>query len=190
MPPRRRDVEISVERPIHRGGAAGEGTVRLAEHLEFDEGTDGPPAEAIQAAFERLRRAVATLALGEPRPDRSIEELIETYRPRQPELLELLLDEGELTATEFERLRAHLETGAPARSPPPTPASPPAMTPPASERPSAAPPAATRSVDTLIRQYRIESLRQAGIIRARREISFDEYMSLKRHFESLTSRAP
>ena len=184
MAPRRREIEITIERPLSRGPTAGEGTVRLAERVEFDEGMEGPPAEAIRDAFERLRRAAATLALGEPRPDRSIDELIETYRPRQPELLELLREEGELTPAEFERLSAHLATGAPAPAagkPPPPPTSPPGRV----ERP----PPSVRSVDDLIRQYRIESLRQAGIIRARREISFDEYMTLKRHFESQPSHA-
>ncbi|MGI0068383.1 MAG: hypothetical protein ACREB9_08275 [Thermoplasmata archaeon] len=190
MPPRRREIEISIERPLSRGAAAGEGIVRLSERLEFDEGKDGPPVDEIKEAFERLRRTSATLAIGEPRADRSTEELIETYRPRQPELLELLRDEGELTATEFERLRAHLETGGPPRAQPTAPALRPARVTVPAERPSAGPPATARSVDALIRLYRIESLRQAGIIRARREISFDEYMSLKRHFESLPSRAP
>ncbi len=186
MPARRRDIEISVERAIDRGGAAGEGIVRLSERLEFDEGADGPPASAIQEAFARLRRAAAALGVGESRPDRSIEELVETYRPRQPELLDLLREDGELTTTEFERLRAHLETTGtvtPGASTSPSVGSAAAV-----ERHSTGPPQAARSVEALIRQYRIESLRQAGIIRARREISFDEYMSLKRHFESLTPR--
>ena len=32
-------------------------------------------------------------------------------------------------------------------------------------------------------EYAVDSLKQAGAVRARREISFAEYMALKRHFQ-------
>jgi hypothetical protein len=41
-----------------------------------------------------------------------------------------------------------------------------------------------RPVPELLRTFQIASLRQAGAVRARRQISFAEYMALKRHFES------
>jgi len=40
-----------------------------------------------------------------------------------------------------------------------------------------------RTVAELLRLYRIDSLKQAGAVRARREISFAEYMALKRYFQ-------
>jgi hypothetical protein len=41
-----------------------------------------------------------------------------------------------------------------------------------------------RPVADLLREFGITSLKQAGAVRARRQISFAEYMALKRHFES------
>jgi hypothetical protein len=45
-------------------------------------------------------------------------------------------------------------------------------------------------VEELLHTYQITSLRQAGAVRARRQISFDEYMSLKRHFAASEAGAP
>jgi hypothetical protein len=45
-------------------------------------------------------------------------------------------------------------------------------------------PSSPRPVDELVRTYRIESIKQAGAVRARRQISYEEYMALKRHFQS------
>jgi hypothetical protein len=39
-----------------------------------------------------------------------------------------------------------------------------------------------------LRVYQINSLKQAGAVRARREISFSEYMALKRHFQEAEAR--
>ncbi len=46
-----------------------------------------------------------------------------------------------------------------------------------------------RSVSELRRTYQIDTLKQAGAVRARRQISFAEYMALKRHFEAEASSA-
>ncbi len=132
------------------------------------------------------------------RPDRDLRELIETYRPRQPELVDLLRDEGELTPTEHVRLRTHLAGGSssepPSRGRPPVPVEEPRL--PYADRPIAsapieagAPAPPGRPVPELLRVYEITSLKQAGAVRARRQISFAEYMALKRHFEGAESGA-
>ncbi len=129
------------------------------------------------------------------RPDRSVAELVEVYHPRQVELVELLLAEGELTRGESARLREYLSTGGA-----PTPPVPEIGGVPPTERPLAAAPlsqdrtsSSVRPVDELVRLYRIESLKQAGAVRGRRQISYEEYMALKRHFgsaETVASNEP
>ena len=159
--------------------------VRATIHLE--EGVD-PSSPSLAPELERLReqletavRAVSPAGTPAPRPDRSVDELIETYRPRQPELLDLLRDEGELSATEHDALRRRLFEGEAVRPPP--------AGVPITQRPIAAAPleadrapAVPRPIEELLRVYQIASLKQAGAVRARRQISFEEYMALKRHF--------
>ncbi|MCI4335756.1 MAG: hypothetical protein L3K17_00960 [Thermoplasmata archaeon] len=158
-------------------------TVRVSRRIEVV-GSDVPGkagAEEIASLRAELDKAVGVVAPGEGvRPDRSLDELVQTYRPRQPELLDLLREEGELTGGEFDRLRQHLAV------PPPLA---PAAGVPLAERPIAAAPLENdrtpivpRPVDELIRTFQIASLKQAGAVRARRQISFEEYMALKRHF--------
>jgi len=166
---------------------AGGPPVVLRLSIEVDAASlEGTGAEALKGEVEKLRAALDVLASALPggahvaaRPDRPLEELVQTYRPRQPELLELLRDEGELTPSEFDLLRRHLA------SPPPPPPAPVPIT----ERPIAAAPleadhapTTARPVEELLRVYNLASLKQAGAVRARRQISFEEYMSLKRHF--------
>ena len=132
-----------------------------------------------------------------PRPDRELTELVETYRPRQSELVDLLRDEGELTAVEHGRLREYLAAGttrlpdrsfedapASARSPASRDGPAPTMAPPLAAAPleSDRTPSTSRPVPVLLEQYQISSLKQAGAVRARRQISYEEYMALKRHF--------
>ncbi|MEM0129094.1 MAG: hypothetical protein QXG65_02865 [Thermoplasmata archaeon] len=185
MPLRRRELELSVERPLSPGDTPEAGSVRLT--ARFEVGGDGPlspGSEELQAALDQLREALDRLRLpsAPARPDRSLEELIETYRPRQPELVDLLREEGQLTPGEHATLKAGLfgasGTAPPSPAPRPTEGGAGATAPrpvPSGGRP--------RTVPELLETYRIESLRQAGIVRARREISFDEYMALKRHFQ-------
>jgi hypothetical protein len=186
--PRPREVELAVERPA-AGGAPGE-LVRLVARFAVPEGAEGPSPQELAQALDRLRADLDAL-VGPPlaaapalRPDRDLPELVETYRPRQRELVDLLRDEGELTASEHARLVEYLavvRTAPPPASREPSLADAPlAAAPVASERP----PERARSVPELLRTYQIESLRQAGAVRARRQISFEEYMALKRHFES------
>ena len=212
MSPRRRDLELSVERPLgpDRGGA----TVRLT--VRFDPGEDGAGPSAaelareLEALTEELNALVglpiAATAIGHA--ERELTELVETYRPRQRELIDLLLDEGELTVGEHARLVEYLATGGP--SPPAKPSAPspipeterliatvPIDRAPATGARPGAPPAVVstrpggtpRTVAELLRTYEITTLRQAGAVRARRQISFAEYMALKRHFEE-TARRP
>ncbi len=186
MVERRRPVEITLERSVADPAGGAPLTVRVSATIGEGEGA---PAAAVSEEVARLRatldQAVDTIRPGSSqpsRPDRLLEELIETYRPRQPELLDLLREEGELTATEYDLLRRHLAT--------PSPARPPAGGVPITERPIAAAPlevdrapVTPRPVAELLRLYQISSLKQAGAVRARRQISFEEYMALKRHFQ-------
>ena len=185
MAERRRPIELSVERTVTdpNGGSPLllRATVRLEEGLDA---TAPGVAEELATLRRQLDAVAATLAPSAPapsRPDRPLEELVEAYRPRQTELLELLREEGELTAGEYELLRRHMGR-------PETPRPPPAGIP-LTDRPIAAAPlendrapATPRAVEELLRRYQISSLKQAGAVRARRQISFEEYMALKRHF--------
>ncbi|MCI4317330.1 MAG: hypothetical protein L3J96_02220 [Thermoplasmata archaeon] len=163
-------LELSVERELPGAVDRSPGRARLTARFEVE---GGPPtqeevAQALSDISKELDLAVEALVPGSTRTsrgERPLSELVETYRPRQAELVELLADEGEITRAEAELLRDHLE-----RLPSPTPL--------ANDRT----PTVARPVDHLIREYRIESLKQAGAVRARRQISYEEYMALKRHF--------
>jgi hypothetical protein len=189
---RRREVELSVERPA--SSAPGDGSVRISARFEVTE-ESGPTPRELSDALDQLRADLDAL-IGPPlaaaavgRPDREVPELVSAYRPRQRELVDLLRDEGEITSTEHARLVEYLAAAPTAGrpEPPPRPAledQPIAAAPIFAER---APPPAPRPVPELLRTYQIESLKQAGAVRARRQISFSEYMALKRHFESTTA---
>lgn len=187
VPLLRRETELSVERPLGSGGVA-----RLTARFAAPAEGRPPTMTELRAALDELTGELDAL-VGAPlaaapvaRPDREVRELIETYRPRQRELLEVLRDDGELTSGEYARLRDHLERrGAEPAAPPPArpepvPEAPIAAAPLAAER--SLPPA--RPVPELLETFQITSLKQAGAVRARRQISFAEYMALKRHFES------
>jgi len=192
MPLPRRETELSVERPLGPDGVA-----RLT--VRFDPGpggTDPSPTElraALLAMSADLESIVGPPLAAVPvsRPDRSLSELIEAYRPRQRELVDLLRDDGEITPGEHALLVQHLREAPPEppavpRTPAPVPEHPIAAAPVIAER--SLPPA--RPVELLLQQYEITSLRQAGAVRARRQISFAEYMALKRHFEESERAGP
>jgi hypothetical protein len=190
MPPRRREIELSVERPVGPGSAPG-AVARLT--ARWEPGPDGErpsPAELKRALDEIL--ADLDALVGPPlaaapiaRPDRELGELVETYRPRQRELVDLLQADNEITPGEHALLAAYL--GGRASAPTPVPRGTESL----ADRPIAAVPIIaaerssppSRSVAELLRAYEIASLRQAGAVRARRQISFAEYMALKQHFE-------
>ncbi len=194
MPVRRRQIELAVERPIGARGPAG-AVARLAATFDVDGESGGPTPSELSRALDELVRdlegllgpAVATVPA--PRSDRPVDELVETYRPRQRELVDLLLEDGELTGGEHASLLAQLEArGVAAREPS---AVAPSERSPLGETPIAAVPIVaepklppSRPVPELLRTFQITTLRQAGAVRARRQISFAEYMALKRHFES------
>lgn len=189
---KRREVELALERPLDPGNPAA-GAARLSARFEVT--GPGPTPAELAEALEGLKADLDALVglplAGVPgaRPDRELTELIGTYRPRRRELIDALRDDGELTRGEHEMLANYL-TGigaVPAPASPPTPE-------PTFDRPIAAVPIAAdrtadrtsesgRPVETLLRDYQIGSLKQAGAVRARREISFEEYMALKRHFQ-------
>ncbi|MCI4372356.1 MAG: hypothetical protein L3K02_01735 [Thermoplasmata archaeon] len=185
---RPREVELMVERPSTADGS-GE-RVHLVARFEVAAGADGPSPQDLAQALDRLRADLDTLVGPSPgpspaaRPDRDLAELVDTYHPRQRQLIDLLRDEGGLTVGEHELLVEYL---AGAKTSPPRSA--PVM--PMVDAPLAAAPILAerlpdraRPVPELLRTFQIESLRQAGAVRARRQISFEEYMALKRHFES------
>ena len=188
---RRRETELSLERALGPEGPAG-GVVRLSVRLEPNSGGEPPSPSELAEALDGLKADLDAL-LGAPlaalpvaRTDRDLTELVETYRPRQRELVDLLREEGEITPTEHGRLVEYLSTASVSPRPLPPAASRPE---PRFDQPIAAVPisadrlpVATRAVTELLRQYEITSLKQAGAVRARRQISFEEYMSLKRHF--------
>ncbi len=185
---RRRDVELAVERPLDPENPAA-GAARLSARFEVS-GSGPTPAELAEA-LDGLKADLDALvgvplaAVPGARPDRELTELVETYRPRRRELIDALRDDGELTRGEHERLANYLTGIGAAPAPPAAPAPEPTF-----DRPIAAVPIAAdrssesaRPVDELLRVYQIASLKQAGAVRARREISFEEYMALKRHFQ-------
>lgn len=188
---RRREVELTVERPL--AGFPEGGRVRLSARFE-PTGEAGPTPKELGEALDRLRADLDALvgpplaAAGIARPDRELSELVNAYRPRQRELVDLLRDEGEITPVEHARLAEYLSTGTPASRAEPS------ARPSFEDQPIAAAPVlaerggeGARPVPELLRTYQIETLKQAGAVRARRQISFSEYMALKRHFETPSS---
>jgi hypothetical protein len=188
---RRRQIELSVERPIAPRG--GEGAVaRLCATFDVGSDGEGPTAEELARALDELVRDLVGLVGTSPaaapagRTDRDLTELVETYRPRQRELVDLLLADGEISPGEHALLVGTLGARAPAPSAPSLPELAAVGETPIAAVPIVAepklPPA--RPIPELLRTFQITSLRQAGAVRARRQISFAEYMALKRHFEA------
>ncbi len=150
----------------------------LSTVLPSPVGSEERQAE-VRSAVERLRECLRTaegalLPPGTgPRADRTLEELMETYHPRDPKLLETLLWDGELTPGEHQVLSGALasapEGGGPARGK--LPASP-------------------RPPDVLVRELGLKDLKDANRARFRRLISYDEWTSLKRHFERSPPASP
>ncbi|MCI4325081.1 MAG: hypothetical protein L3K00_04255 [Thermoplasmata archaeon] len=185
----RSELILSVEQ---EAAPSGQPARRLRLEARFAADARPPSAEELAEAIGRLDRELSEAArvagflpTSPVRPDRPVTELVETYRPRQAELVELLLAEGEVTPGEAESLRGYL--AGPLGSA--APVAPPRDEIPVTDRPIAAAPlendrpsGRARTVPELLSTYRIESLRQAGAVRARRQISFEEYMALKRHF--------
>jgi hypothetical protein len=185
----RTELVVSVE---EEAALPGQPPKRLRLEARFPAGTRPPSAAELGEAIARLDRELREAAgsagyapTAPARVDRSVTELVETYRPRQAELVELLLAEGEVSVGEAGLLRSYLAGPVAAGAP----TNPPRDEIPVTDRPIAAAPlendrtgGRARTVPDLLSTYRIESLRQAGAVRARRQISFEEYMALKRHF--------
>jgi hypothetical protein len=185
---RRREIELAVERPLVGDGPAG-GVVRLSARFEVSDGAAEPTPQELAGALDQLRTdldalvgpPIATLPVA--RTDRDLAELIGAYHPRQRELIDLLRDEGELSPAEHARLAEYLAREGSTPRPAPRPFEPAAPAPIATVPLAAIPAESGRPVPELLRTYQITSLKQAGAVRARRQISFGEYMALKRHFE-------
>ncbi len=161
-PPRRLSLSTSLPPPAgneDRQTEVREAVERLREYLRTAEGVLLPPGAG-------------------PRADRTLEELLETYHPRDAKLLETLLWDGELTPGEHQLLSGALAA--------------------VSEGAGAAPgapsrgklPASPRPPDVLVRELGLQDLKDANRARFRRLISYDEWTSLKRHFEPAASSTP
>jgi len=186
---RPREIELAVERPL---GPAPAGVARLTARFAIGPADEPPTPQELAKTLDDLRADLDALvgvpiaAVPAARPDRALAELIGAYRPRQRELVDLLQDEGEITPGEHAALAQYLAAGGA-----PAPAASASDLERLADRPIAAMPIAagpgaepTRPVPDLLREYAIVSLKQAGAVRARRQISFGEYMALKRYFES------
>ncbi len=189
MAPRRREYELTVEQELPAAADGAPRRARLTARFEPEAGEadldDAELARSLRDLADRLARASEAAGVGRgpvpvPRPERALEELLETYRPRQMELVELLHADGELTDREYATLRARVSEHPPEVEPPKGPTGSPPVPPRMGGRP----------VEELLRTYQITSLRQAGAVRARRQISFEEYMALKRHFAAAEVGAP
>jgi hypothetical protein len=190
------EIELSVEREIVDDSGGSPRRVRLVARLP----RDGPagsiePAQLSEWVAELGRLLDTTLEKlpgsrlrHPPRADRSLEDLVEAYHPRQAELVELLREEGELTNAEHDRLRQYLAIPTAASVPPPSPPVGRSIAEAPLERDRA--PATPRSVADLLTLYQIQSLKQAGAVRARRQISYEEYMAVKRHFAAADANPP
>lgn len=192
MTARRSSLEVSLEEDLPGVGENPPRRLRLAVTLHAPEGQE--PSEAdVTEATELLRTRLATarqaVAAQEgggvpgPRPDRSLVDLIELYRPKSQDLVDALLWEGDLTPTEHTALTKHVRTlgGTPSsEAPPPRRAAP--------VPPAALPTSPTRNVPTargteeLIAKYKLESLQDVNRARAQRAISYDEWFALKKYF--------
>ncbi|HZY69444.1 MAG TPA: hypothetical protein VFF67_00495 [Thermoplasmata archaeon] len=184
------ELEVSVEQEVPDPAGGPPRRIRLSTRVGATDGSGSDRTGAIAAAIDELTRVLdgtlgtstggPTPGVSQPRPDRTFDELVEAYHPRQAELVDLLRDEGQLTVGEHAMLQRYLTTPTAAAVPPP-PA-------PAARSIAEAPlerdrtPSAPRPVEQLLSQYQIASLKQAGAVRARRQISYEEYMALKRHF--------
>ncbi|HEV2428681.1 MAG TPA: hypothetical protein VGV64_02400 [Thermoplasmata archaeon] len=197
-PWRRRAIDLSVEREYTDASGAVL-RIRLASSIDVTANEAPPSPESYAEELRRLDRelgeaaALRGLSPVVAHRERDLEELVETFRPRQPELIEALRAEGAITETESGLLTDYL-----ASRPPPAGRDRPAVRPTSADSGPSAPerplplaamplandrtPASPRPVDELLTTYRIETLKQAGAVRARRQISYDEYMALKRHF--------
>lgn len=196
---RRREIDLSVEREVVDDAGVGR-RFRLVGRYAIDGSDSGIAPDELARTVAGLEaeldvalstRAPVAAAPEKPRDDRPLIELVETYRPRQLELIDLLLEEREITVEESQRMRQYLRD----RASPPAPPDPAGI--PLTQRPIAAAPLANdrapstaRPVADLVRLYRIESLKQAGAVRGRREISYEEYMALKRHFAAAPPEPP
>ena len=185
---RRSEIDLSVEREL----AGEDGALRryrLVARYRVEPPDAPTPPEELRELYRALAAELdASVPGAAARSDRPLAELIERYRPRQLELLDLLLDEREISTGEADLMRQYLQGGTLA---------PPAESGSLTDRPIAAAPLALdrapaipRTVDELLRLYQIESLRQAGAVRARRQISYEEYMALKRHFARAEESPP
>ena len=190
------EIELSVEREVVDASGGSPRRIRLVARVPRDGSAAGAdPTQLSEWVAELGRLLDATLekwpgsrAGGAPRADRSLEDLVEAYHPRQVELVELLREEGELTPAEHDRLRQYLAIPTAASVAPPTPPVGRSIAEAPLERDRA--PSTPRPVPEILALYQIQSLKQAGAVRARRQISYEEYMAVKRHFAAADTSAP
>lgn len=135
MPPRRKEVELSVERTVGSPLDPRGEVVRLSARFDVPPGSDGPSPQELEEVLQNLRDQLDRLPGVSSGADRTLEELIQAYRPRQAELVDLLRAEGEITAGEHELLRTYVAKHATERGEP--------VAPPTAAAARPAPPSAT-----------------------------------------------
>ncbi len=106
-------LELSVERATPSTDGRAPSIARLSVRFELNPADSRPSVDELHDALAELDRdlgeAVARLSRGSSQSaDRPLAELIETYHPRQVELIELLRSDGELSDGEATALRRHL----------------------------------------------------------------------------------
>ena len=137
--------------------------------------TAAPPE--VREALERLKGWLdegERLLLGAgagAKPDRSLEELVETYHPRDARLLDSLLWDGEISPTEHDLLLTTLRPVEPPKVPAPAGLQ-------GSDRSGGAP----RPPEGLVAELGLKDLKDANRARFRRLISYDEWVALKAYF--------
>ena len=134
MAPRRKEYELTVEQELPAAADGAPRRARLTARFTGEAGEtdldDAELARSLRELADRLARASEAAGVGRgpaagARPDREVRELLETYRPRQIELVELLHADGELTDGEYAVLRARMTERPSEVEEPRTPAVPP-----------------------------------------------------------------
>jgi hypothetical protein len=181
MTVKQKEVVICLEGEVFRGGDVAPWKLKLSTTIEPDEG--GKVTERdIMDATENLRNilssalrsagtsesavAVPTPTVG---PPRSLEVLNQVYTPRSVEHVDALMWEGQITAAEHSLLVSSMR----GKSTPSQPVS-----------------RRQRGIEEMVRELRIESLRDANMARAKEQVSYEEWTALKRHFSEKREEDP
>jgi hypothetical protein len=173
MTAHQKEVVIGLEGEVFRGGNASPWKLKLSTTIVPDAGGSVTEKDVL-VATEDLRNILAaalknagTTEMDEGAvasssgPPRSIEVLNQVYTPRSSEHVDALLWEGQITAAEHSLMMSSI-------------------------RGTSSPPSSgqrfQRSIEELVKEFHIESLKDANFARAKELISYEEWTALKRHF--------